>query len=137
MKRLFLTLALAAFAFTASNAQSTSKDKMTPVQKAEKSTAKLQKELSLTADQKQKVYAIELDKAKKSEDWHKKSKNDRKAQKDQHNALKEASDAQLDKVLNADQKKKLAADRAEKKDKKDKKEKSKDKSKSKTAKKAE
>jgi len=117
MKKLFLTLAIAVIGFTASYAQNTAKEKLTPAQKAEKSTAKLQKELSLTADQKQKVYAIELDKATKSEAWHKESKDTKKKMKDQHEAVKNASDAQIDKVLNADQKKKLSALKAEKKEK--------------------
>jgi len=124
MKKLFLTLAIAVIGFTASYAQSTAKEKLTPAQKAEKTTAKLQKELALTADQKQKIYAIELDKATKSEEWHKKAKETKKAMKDQHEAAKDASDAQIEKVLNADQKKKLTALKAEKKEKsKDKKEK--------------
>lgn len=117
MKRLFLTLAIAAIGFTASYAQSTPKEKMTPAQKAEKSTAKLEKELSLTADQKQKIYAIELDKATKSEEWHKKNNEARKAMKAQHDAAKQATEAQLEKVLTPDQKKKLTDLKAEQKQK--------------------
>lgn len=122
MKKILLTLAIAVAGFTATYAQDAVKAKMTPEQKAEKSTAKLQKELSLTTDQKQKIYAIELDKAKKSEAWHAKSKDARKEMKTQHDALKKETDAKLDKVLNAEQKKKLDVIQSEKKDKKDKKE---------------
>ena len=119
MKKLFLTLAIAVAGLTAGYAQSTStaKQKMTPAQRAEKSTAKLQQELSLTADQKQKVYAIELDKANKAEEWHKKNHDARKAMKDQHEAVKKNTDAQLDKVLTAEQKQKLNTLKAEKKEK--------------------
>ena len=74
MKRLFLTLAIAALAFTGSYAQTKApKAKETPEQTAEKSTARMQKTLSLTADQKTKVYALELDKYQKSAAWHKES----------------------------------------------------------------
>jgi protein CpxP len=117
MKKLFLTLAIAVAGLTASYAQNTSKEKLTPAQRAEKSTAKLQQELSLTADQKQKVYVIELDKANKAEEWHKKNHDARKAMKAQHEAVKKSTDAQLDKVLTAEQKQKLSSIRAEKKEK--------------------
>ena len=117
MKKILLTLALAVAGLTATYAQHGTKDKLTPEQKAEKSTVKLQKELSLTADQKQKVYAIELDKFKKSEEWHKKNKDARKAMKDQHEIVKNETDTKLNQVLTADQKKKLDAIKAEHKEK--------------------
>ncbi|KIO75772.1 hypothetical protein TH53_18635 [Pedobacter lusitanus] len=118
MKRIVLTLAIAAIGFTSAYAQTTQtavKQKMTAEQKAEKSTAKLEKELTLTADQKQKIYAVELDKYKQTEAWHKQSHADRKAQKDQHIASKKETDAKIDQVLTADQKKKLADLRAARK----------------------
>lgn len=118
MKKLFLTFAIALMGFTASFAQQPGKTKMTPEQKAVKSTAKLEKELSLTGAQKQKIYAIELDKYQKAEEWHKQNHEARKAQKDQHEALKKATDAKFDQVLTADQKKKMEVIRAEKKEKK-------------------
>lgn len=116
MKKLFLTLAIAAIGITSVFAQNTPKQKLTPEQKAETNTARLQKELALTADQKQKVYTLELEKFKQTEEWHKKSHEDRKAQKEQYKALKDASDAKLDQVLTPDQKKKLDSIKAEKKD---------------------
>lgn len=120
MKRLFLTLAIAAIGFTGAYAQTaTPKDKQTAAQKAEKSTAKLQKELSLSADQKQKIYAIELDKYKKAETLHQDAKVSKQAKKDQHDAIKDATDVKLNAVLTADQKKKLADVHAEKKAKKE------------------
>jgi protein CpxP len=107
MKRIVLTLAIAIIGLTSSYAQTAGKQKMTAEQKAEKSTAKLEKTLTLTADQKQKIYAVELDKYKQSEAWHKQSSVDRKAKKDQHIASKKETDAKIDQVLTADQKKKL------------------------------
>ena len=118
MKKILLTLAIVAAGFTATYAQHPDKPKFTPEQKAQKSTEHLQKELALTADQKQKVYAIELDKFKQTEAWHKKDHDAKKAMHDQHKAFKDETDTKLSKVLNADQKKKLDALHAEKKDKK-------------------
>ena len=122
MKKLFLTIAIAVMGFTASNAQTAAqKEKATPAQKAEKSTEKLQKELSLNADQKKKVYAIELEKFQKSESLHKSGTAAKSALKDQQKAIKKATEAKLDQVLTAEQKTKLDAIHAEKKAKKDKK----------------
>lgn len=115
MKKLFLTLAIAVIGFTSIYAQNTTQQKQTPEQKAEKSTAKLQKELSLTADQKQKVYALELDKFKQASDLKTQNTADKKSKKQQHKAIKEATDAKLAAVLTADQKTKLAAIKADKK----------------------
>lgn len=122
MKKLFLTLAIAVMGLTASYAQTAAhKDKATPAQKAEKSTEKLQKELSLTADQKKKVYAVELDKFQKAETLHKSSHEAKAAHKEKQKAIKKETEAKLDNILNAEQKKKLNAIHAEKKAKKDKK----------------
>jgi len=115
MKRIVLTLAIALIGLTSSYAQTAGKQKMTAEQKAEKSTAKLEKTLTLNADQKQKVYAIELDKYKQNEAWHKESSADRKAKKDQHIASKKETDTKIDQVLTPDQKKKLEDLRAAKK----------------------
>jgi protein CpxP len=119
MKKLFLTLAIAVIGFTTGYAQTAAhKEKATPAQKAERSTAKLQKELSLNADQKQKIYAIELEKFQKAESMHKSGHEAKQVQKDQHKAIKRETEAKLDKVINPEQKKKLAALQAEKKAKK-------------------
>jgi len=107
MKRIVLTLAIAIIGLTSSYAQTAGKQKMTAEQKAEKSTAKLEKTLTLTADQKQKIYAVELDKYKQSEARHKQNSADRKAKRDQHITLKKETDAKIDQVLTADQKKKM------------------------------
>ena len=117
MKRLFLTLAIAAIGFTGSYAQTVKapKEKQTATQKAEKSTAKLEKTLSLNADQKQKIYAIELDKFKKADAIHANAKDSKKAIKDKHKAVKEATDVKLKQVLTPVQQKKLEAIKAEKK----------------------
>lgn len=117
MKRLFFTLAIATLGFTGVYAQnSTPKQKLTVEQKAQKSSAKLEKELSLTADQKQKVYAIELDKFKKAEGLHESAKASKAAVKEKHEGIKKDTDAKLAKVLTPDQNKKLEVIKAEKKE---------------------
>jgi protein CpxP len=122
MKKALITLAIAVMGITVGYGQtSAQKDKATPVQKAEKSTEKLQKELSLTADQKKKVYAIELDRYNKTANLHKSGRESKSVLKDQQKAIKKDTEAKLDQVLNAEQKKKLDVIQAEKKAKKDKK----------------
>ncbi|MBB5634869.1 Spy/CpxP family protein refolding chaperone [Pedobacter cryoconitis] len=107
MKRIVLTLAIAIIGLTSAFAQTTGQQKLTAEQRAEKSTAKLDKMLTLTADQKQKIYAVELDKYKQSEAWHKQSTADRKAKKDQHATARKETDVKIDQILTADQKKKM------------------------------
>lgn len=122
MKKLFLTLAIAVMGLTASHAQTAAhKEKATPAEKAEKSTEKLQKELSLSADQKTKVYAIELDKFQKAETLHKSIHEAKADHKEKQKAIKKETEAKLDHILNPEQKKKLDVIQAEKKAKKDKK----------------
>lgn len=117
MKRLFFTLAIATLGLTGVYAQnSTVKQKLTVEQKAQKTSAKLEKELSLTADQKQKVYAIELDKFKKAESLHESAKASKAVIKEKHDRIKKDTDAKLAKVLTAEQSKKLELIKAEKKE---------------------
>lgn len=116
MKKLFLSLAIAALSITAGYAQHTGpKARLSPEEKATKSTAKLEEKLALTAGQKQKVYAIELDKFRKSEDLHQHAKENKQSGKLQHDALKKETDVKLNALLTAEQKKKLADSKAAKK----------------------
>jgi len=123
MKKVVLTLAIVVMGLTATFAQDTTKrarrqmPKMTAEQRAEKATAKLEKELNLTADQKTKVYAVELENSKKMEEWR---KSDQGAMKDKMKARKSAIDAQkakIDGILTAEQKTKMESLRAEAKEK--------------------
>lgn len=123
MKKVVLTLAIAVMGLTAAFAQDSTKHvrrampKMTAEQRAEKATVKLEKELNLTADQKSKVYAVELENAKKMEEWR---KSDQGAMKDKMKARKSAIDAQkakIDGILTAEQKTKMESLRAEAKEK--------------------
>ncbi|WP_158799636.1 hypothetical protein [Pedobacter sp. L105] len=119
MKRIFLTLAIAAIAFTGSFAQTTGSTKQpTAEQRAEKATAALQKKLTLSADQKSKVYAIELDKFKKAGALHNNSSESKKAKKGEHKEIKKATDAKLEQILTPVQKKKWDAMQEKSKEKK-------------------
>lgn len=115
MKRIFLTLAIAAITFTGSYAQT---GQPTAEQRAQKATATLQEKLSLTADQKSKVYAIELDKFKKAAVIHSASSESKKAKKHEHKAIKKATDAKLEQILTPAQKTKWDAMQEKSKEKK-------------------
>jgi len=116
-------MAIAVMGFTAVFAQDSTKRARRPMQnltveqRAERATTAMEKKLNLTAEQKTKVYAIELDRAKKMDAFR---NEDRSAMKDKLKSRKadmDASKAKLDNVLTADQKTKLDAFRAEAKEK--------------------
>ncbi|MCX3265406.1 hypothetical protein [Pedobacter agri] len=119
MKKAILTIAIAVMGLTAAFAQDSTKrvrkpmPKMTAEQRAEKATARLEKELSLTADQKTKIYAIELENAKKVDAFRSQDQADRKEKMKEGRATMQAQKAKIDAVLTAEQKTKLEAVRAE------------------------
>ncbi len=119
-------MAIAVMGFTAVFAQDSTKRQRRPMpklsaeQRAEKSTGMMEKKLNLTADQKQKVYAIELDRAKKMDAYRSEDRAAIKGKMKERKADLEKSRADLDKILTADQKTKLDAFRAEAKEKGDK-----------------
>jgi len=123
MKKLILTMAIAVMGFTAVFAQDSTKrarremPKFTAEQRAEKTTAMMEKRLGLTADQKTKIYAIELDRAKKMDAFRTEDRSAMKGKMKSRKADMDASKAQLDNILTADQKTKLDAFRAEAKEK--------------------
>ncbi|WP_208646835.1 hypothetical protein [Pedobacter jejuensis] len=123
MKKLILTMAIAVMGFTAAFAQDSTKRARRPManltaeQRAEKATGMMDKKLSLTADQKQKVYAIELDRAKKADAFRTEDRAAMKGKMKDRKAEMEKSKAELDNILTAEQKTKLDAFRAEAKEK--------------------
>ncbi|QIL42143.1 hypothetical protein G7074_24485 [Pedobacter sp. HDW13] len=124
MKRAILTIAIAVMGLTAAFAQQdTTKrarrqmPKMTAEQRAERVTAKMEKELSLTADQKSKIYAIQLENAKTMDTWRNADQGDMKGKIKDRKAAMDAQKAKIDAVLTADQKTKMDAFRAEAKEK--------------------
>lgn len=126
MKKAILTIAIAVMGLTGAFAQDTTKrarramPKMTAEQRAEKVTAKLEKELSLTADQKTKIYAVELENAKKMDAWRSADKGDMKGKMKERKAAIDEQKAKIDGILTAEQKTKMDAFRAEAKEKGDK-----------------
>lgn len=115
MKKLLYTVALVVMGITASYAQK--QEKLTAEQKAEKAATVMEKKLSLTADQKEKVHLIELDRIKKNEEWRKLDETAMKGKMEERKAFMKASKDKMDAILTADQKKTLATSRAEMKDK--------------------
>lgn len=131
MKKIFYTVALVVMGITASYAQTAERsekterkgkveragrENQTPEQRAEKAATALQQKLSLTADQKQKVQAIELERIKKNEEWRKSDEGDIKGKLEERKAFAKASKDKMDAILTADQKKTLEASRAEMKE---------------------
>ncbi|UKT65542.1 DUF4890 domain-containing protein [Pedobacter mucosus] len=123
MKKLILTLAIAVMGFTAVFAQDAAKKdrrsmpKLTAEQRADKATGLMEKKLNLNADQKTKVYALELSKAKKMDALRAEDRSAMKGKMQSMKADRDKSNADLDKILTADQKTKLDAFRAEAKEK--------------------
>jgi len=123
MKKLILTMAIAVMGFTATFAQDSTRRakrpmaKLTAEQRAEKSTSMMEKKLNLTTAQKEKVYAIELDRAKKMDAFRTEDKAAMKGKMKERKADLDKTKADLDKVLTAEQKTKLDAFRAEAKEK--------------------
>jgi len=106
---LFISMGTMAFA----QQDSTKKARKTPEERAQHATDALDKKLSLTADQKTKIYAINLDGIKKAKGKHVKGqKPDMAAMK----AAMEERDGQISSVLNEGQRKsydEIKAKRAE------------------------
>ena len=119
MKKAILTIAIAVMGFTAAFAQDSTRrprkqmPKLTAEQRAEKTTARLEKELNLTADQKKKIYAVELENAKKMETWRKADQGDRKGKMEERKADLDKQRGKIDGILTAEQKAKMEAFRAE------------------------
>ncbi|WP_133248498.1 hypothetical protein [Pedobacter yonginense] len=123
MKKAILTIAIAVMGFTAAFAQDTTKrarremPKMTAEQRAEKATAGMEKRLGLTADQKTKVYQVELDRAKKMDAMRTGNPADMKSKRGEMKASMDKAKADLDNILTAEQKTKMETLRAEQREK--------------------
>ena len=137
MKKLIYTIVLVVIGITSSYAQEPGKrkvegregkqriegrerldrdDKLTSEQRAEKAATAMQKRLSLTDDQKQKVQSIELDRIKKNEEWRKQDDKSITNKMEERKAFMTASKEKMDKILTEEQRKTLAIAREEGKD---------------------
>lgn len=112
-------MAIAVMGFTAVLAQDSTRRAKRPManltaeQRAERATGMMEKKLNLTAEQKQKVYAIELDRAKKTDAFRKEDRAAMKGKMKDRKAEMEKSKAELDNILTNEQKTKLDAFRTE------------------------
>ena len=77
----------------------------TPEQRAQMATDALEKKLSLTAEQRVKVYALNLERAEKMDKSMKSEREFRETQMKNKKALMDESEKELNKVLNEDQQK--------------------------------
>lgn len=116
MKKLFYTVALVVMGITASYAQKAKGEKLSPEERAEKAATAMQQKLSLTADQKQKVKQIELDRIKKGDEWRKQDDATMKQKMEQRKTFAKETKDKLDAVLTPEQRKTLAASRDEMKE---------------------
>ncbi len=81
------------------------RERKTPEERAQMITNGLEKKLNLTAEQKTKVYQLNLARAKEMNELQKSRIEDRKQQMEARRSLMENSDKKLVEILNADQKK--------------------------------
>ena len=117
MKKIFYTIALVVMGFTASYAQKSVREKLTPEQRAEKEATLMQQKLSLSEDQKSKIQTIQLERIKKSEEWRNADQGDRKGKIEERKAFAKANREKVEAILTPDQKKTWEASRAEMRDK--------------------
>jgi periplasmic protein CpxP/Spy len=104
MKKLMITAALLCGLLSAGYSQE-GKQKKTPEERAQYATNTMEKNLSLTADQKSKIYEINLERAKKMDELNSANKAERKAKFKKQKKLIEDSDQQLKGVLTTEQQK--------------------------------
>jgi hypothetical protein len=131
MKKLIYTIAIVVLGITASNAQESKRkvegregkprmearhrqdrdSKLTIEQRAEKSALTMQKRLTLSEEQTQKVKSIQLDRIKKNEEWRKEDHEAFKNKMEKRKAFMNTSKEKMDKVLTDEQRKSLASAR--------------------------
>lgn len=86
-------------------------DTLTVEQRAEKAATTMQKRLSLTDEQKQKVQKIELDRIKKNQEWRKQDEKAMKSKMEERKAFMTSSKEKIEKILTEEQRKTLASAR--------------------------
>jgi len=117
MKKIILSLAIAATAFTAGYAQTTDRKQIDPEQRAERVASQMQEKLALSDKQKAEVYKIEVEKLKKQADWRKERTKEMKKVAEARKAEMQDSEDKLARVLTADQKAKYESMKADRKEK--------------------
>ncbi len=106
MKQLMITASLLVSLVSAGYSQSRDeKQNKTPEERAQYATNAMEKNLNLTADQKSKVYEINLERAKKMDELKSTAKAGRKERLKAQKKLMEDNDAQMKGVLAPEQQK--------------------------------
>ncbi len=125
MKKLMITatllVGLISFGFSqvkrdSMRAQHSERMVKSPEERAKMSTEALAKRLSLTDKQKQEVYAVNLERAKKMEKLRSTEDEFRKSQMEKYQSLMDDSDKKLDKILTDEQRKNYEQMRAQQKE---------------------
>ena len=94
--------------------------KLTPEQKSQKNSERLEKKLSLTADQKTKVYGFTLTRIQKTGEIKASENKDKKSKGDAFKSVRDEYDSNINSVLTAEQKTKWVQLKAEAKARKEK-----------------
>ena len=111
MKKLFVISIMLVATVTFAAAQQ--RQRPTPEESAKAYTERMEKLLTLTADQKNKIQAINLDLAKQMNAQFQNNQGDREAMRSAMQAIEKKRDEQYKPVLTADQFKKYLADKEE------------------------
>jgi Spy/CpxP family protein refolding chaperone len=111
MKKLFVISIMLVATVTFAAAQQ--RQRQTPEESAKTYTERMEKLLTLTADQKTKIQAINLDLAKQMNAQFQNNQGDREAMRSAMQAIEKKRDEQYKPVLTADQFKKYLADKEE------------------------
>jgi len=111
MKKLFVISIMLVATVTFAAAQQ--RQRQTPEESAKAYTERMEKLLTLTADQKNKIQAINLDLAKQMNAQFQNNQGDREAMRSAMQAIEKKRDEQYKPVLTADQFKKYLADKEE------------------------
>ena len=108
LKKLFVVTLMLLATITIATAQQ--RQGMTPEERAKTQTERLEKLLTLSADQKAKVHAIELEIGKEMQAQRQRTQGDRDAMRAAMEAVNKKRDAKYKEVLRADQFKKFVED---------------------------
>ncbi len=99
---LFLGLATLGFS---QEKQEKERERATPEDRAQKKTEMLSKKLSLTKEQQDKVYAINLEQAKKMEEFRSAAEKERAERMEKRKLFFKENDNKIEKILTEEQKK--------------------------------
>ena len=103
MRVLIITTAILIGVFTSGYSQTEKKQKRTAEERANHMTELLEKKLNLTADQRAKVYDLQLNQTKKIEKMRAERSEEMKDRMEKHKEMIADNDKKLEKILNADQ----------------------------------